>query len=68
MKKTNYLIILGIVFMIISLLIMMNPTLALIVTLFLWILLTFMSLIINYREKRKTDRKNANKDIYSSSD
>ena len=27
---------------------MMNPTLALIVTLFLWILLTFMSLIINY--------------------
>ena len=55
MKKTNYLIILGIVFMIISLLIMMNPTLALLVTLFLWILLTFMSLIINYREKRKTD-------------
>ncbi len=58
MKKTNILAILGIVFMIISLLIMMNSSLALIVTMFLWIFLTFMSLIINYKEKRKTKTDN----------
>jgi len=48
----NVLNIFGIIFMIVSMLIMMDSKVALVVTITLWIALTFASLIIRIRAKR----------------
>ncbi len=53
--KSNILAILGIVFMIISMLIMTNEKIALCVTLTLWLVLTFLSLIVRYKSKKKPE-------------
>lgn len=57
--KSTILGILGIVFMIISMLIMMNVKVALVVTLVLWLALTFMSLIVRYKSKKNLEDRQA---------
>lgn len=52
MSKENNLNILGIVFMIISILIMMNSKVALGVTITLWLVFTFMSLATRIKAKK----------------
>ena len=52
MNKPNILNILGIVFMIISILIMMNSKVALAVTITLWFALTFMSVVARIKAKK----------------
>ena len=52
MSKENILNILGIIFMIISILIMMNSKVALGVAITLWLVFTFMSLVTRIKAKK----------------
>lgn len=53
--KSTILAVLGIVFMIISMLIMMNDKVALIVTMTLWFVFIGMSLISRYKERKNKE-------------
>lgn len=53
--KSTILAVLGIVFMIISMLIMMNDKVALIVTMTLWFVFIGMSLISRYKERKNME-------------
>lgn len=54
--KSTILAILGIAFMIISMLIMMNAKVALIVTIVLWLVLTFMSVFVRHKARENIEK------------